>query len=109
MAWHKIGNSYYSDAEVRTQTRSLFQFFVDCGLPGFIAYSGASALFGLLAHYQFFLLHSTTSKLICIAVGILIFGIVYSLRKLLIVLAFLSFIGVCILGVSMEFFHWLNA
>ncbi|WP_426339724.1 hypothetical protein ACN9MZ_26085 [Pseudoduganella sp. S-14] len=108
MAWHKIGNSYYSDAEVRAQSANLFQFLLDVGLPGFIAYSGGAALFRALAHYQFFLVHSTTSKLICIMAGFLIFGVVYSLRKMLIVLTFLSFIGLVFLGVSMEFFHWLN-
>lgn len=108
MPWHKIGNRIYSDAEMRAESTNLFHFLVDFGLPCFIGYMGATTLFGVLDDFQFFLVHTTTAKLICIAAGLLVFGVIYALRKLIIMTAFLAFVGLVVLGISADFFSWLS-
>lgn len=109
MAWHKIGSSYYSDAEVRAEGTNLFQFLLDICLPGFITYLGVTALAALLEHYRFFLVHTTTAKLIYIVAGILIFCIGYACRKLIVMLVFMAIVGTMLFGMLGDFFHWMMA
>ena len=107
MAWHKVGNSYYSDRELRTQGNEILVFLVDICLPGFLTYLGVTVLSTLMSHYHFFIVHTTTTKLIDIIAGLFIFSIGYAFRMYVIALAFMALVGAIVLGMSVDFFHWL--
>ncbi len=107
MAWHKVGNSYLNDAEIRAESTTIFHLLVDLGLPSLITYFGVTTLSAWLEHYQFFVVHTTTAKLIYIVAGVFIFSIGYALRKFVIVMGFLAVIGFILFGMSVDFFHWL--
>ena len=109
MAWHKIGNSYYSDEEMRSSGTDLYHILVDIGLPGLLTYLGVKALSTFMEHYNFFVVHTTTAKLIYIVAGLFIFCIGYSLRHFVIAMTFLAFVGVFLLAIFADFFHWLIA
>lgn len=109
MAWHKIGRTYYSDAERQAQGNEYFHFLMDVCLPGFLTYLGVTALSQFLDHHQFFVAHTTTAKLACIVAGVFMFCIAYSVRRLVIILALLPLVGFIVLGISTDFFHWLFA
>ncbi|MDP3670349.1 MAG: hypothetical protein Q8R69_11750 [Telluria sp.] len=109
MAWYKVGNAYHSDAEHRQGGAELFHFLVDVCLPGFITYLGVLALATFLEHYRFFLVHTTTAKLIYIVAGLIIFCIGYACRKYIILLAVVGVVGTIVFGVFGDFFHWLMA
>jgi hypothetical protein len=107
MAWHKRGNVYYSETEVRAEGNEWFHFLVDICLPGFVTYLGVTALSALLDHYHFFVVHTTTAKLTCILAGLFVFTIAYTVRRLVIALTALAIFGVIVLCLFGNFFHWL--
>jgi len=107
MAWHRIGNSFYNDQELKGRGNELLAFLVDICLPGLLTYLGVTALAPLLSHIHFFGLHTTTAKLVDITAGLFIFSIGYACRMFIIALAFLALIGAFIFGISVDFFHWL--
>jgi hypothetical protein len=109
MAWHKVGRSYLSDDEMRTQGNQVWSVLVDIVLPGFLTYLGVKALSTALEYYHFFMVHTTTTKLINIVAGLIIFCIAHTYRNLIVALAFLAVVGVIALGMFAEFFHWLFA
>jgi hypothetical protein len=108
MAWHKIGNSYYSTAERRVLGNELLQLLTDLCLPGYLTYLAVSSFAHLLeSHYNFFVVHTTTAKLLYILTGLVSFCAAYTLRYLIILLALTGFVGAVLFGISVDFFHWL--
>lgn len=108
MAWHKIHNAYYSDSERNAMGRSMFGILVDLGLPALCTYFGVTQLSAALEqNYSFFVVHTTTAKLLYILTGIVIFSATYSFRKRIIFLSFLAVAGTILVGVGMSFLGWL--
>jgi len=94
---------------MQAQGNTLLVLLVDICLPAFLTYLGVTALSNLLGHYHFFVVHTTTVKLIDIVAGLFIFSIGYACRIVIIALALLAIVGAFAFGMSVDFFHWLMA
>jgi hypothetical protein len=94
---------------LRTESRTFFHFLVDICLPGFLTYMGVTTLSAALEQYHFFVVHTTTAKLIYIMTGLFVFSIGYALRRFIIVMGFLAIVCFILFGMSVDFFRWLKA
>ncbi|ATQ74200.1 hypothetical protein CR152_06575 [Massilia violaceinigra] len=103
MAFHRIGNSIYSDDELRGQNEELVSILV----PGTVTALAIYYLHGALSLLPFFVVHTTTAKLIYVFTGLTLFCISYALRKLIVCLAFLAIAGTIFSLVCMGIWQWL--
>jgi len=91
MAWHKIGDSFYSTKEVNAHEDAKLLTFalMDIGIPGAITYFCISPLISYLDSLSFFVVHTTSAKILYIVSGLLVFSIAYAIRKLVVFVAFI--------------------
>ena len=86
---------------------TIFHLLVDIGLPSLVTYFSVTTLSAWLEHYQFFVVHTTTAKLIYIVAGLFTFSVGYALRKFVIIMGFLAIVGFILFGMSVDSFNWL--
>lgn len=111
MAWHKIGDSFYSTKEVNAHEDAALLTFVlfNIGIPGLMTYFCLSPMIDYLDSVAFFTVHTTIAKLLYIVSGLIIFSVAYAIRKIVVSLVV---VGVCIAivgGVLWMFGRWLFA
>lgn len=103
MAFHRIGDSIYSDDELRGQNEELVSILVPSAVTAIAIYY----LHGALSLLTFFVVHTTMAKLIYVFVGLTIFCISYTLRKLIVCLIFFAIGGTIFTLVGMGIWQWL--
>lgn len=103
MAFHRVGNSIYSDEELRSRNEEI----VTIVIPLVLAAGGVYYLYGILSVTAFFIVHTTTAKLLYVVTGITLFCVGYVFRKLIITMIVLA-VMLAILGITgFAFFEWL--
>jgi hypothetical protein len=108
MAWHRIGNSFYSDAERRAIGQDWFNLLVDVGLPALFTYYGVTWLATIVERQlYFFVIHTASAKLLYIVTGVTIFCITYTVRRFILGVGVLALGGLILWGVGSSFFTWL--
>ncbi|KPC52277.1 hypothetical protein [Amantichitinum ursilacus] len=103
MAFHRVGRSYLSDAEMHARTAH----WLDILVPGLICAVGVYFLDSWLSRAAFFVQHTTTTKLIEVSVGLIMFSAGYVYRKYIVALGFLIFVLAALIAVGSGIWHWL--
>lgn len=102
MGWYKIGNRILTDEEMYAESGA----FLDIAVPSVVTGIGVWILTGVLPTFHFFVVHTTTTKLIYVLCGFTIFVMSYAYRKLIVMLGVVAFIGMILLLAGMAFFEW---
>ena len=105
MAWYKIGNTIYTEEELRAYNSGL----MDLVVPSTVTAIGVRLLYQWIDHLSFFMVHTTISKLIYVIAGLFLFSFGYTYRKLILALAVFTVIGGFFLLGSMAFLGWLTS
>lgn len=103
MAFHRIGNSIYSDDELRSRHEETVAVLVPAAVTAVAIYY----LYGALSSLPFFALHTTVAKLIYVSTGLAIFCLSYVLRKLIVSLIVLAVAGTIFTLCAMGLWQWL--
>lgn len=103
MAFHRVGNSIYSDDELRSRNEENIAILVPLVVTAVGIYYFHSALSAL----PFFMLHTTTAKLIYVVVGLGLFCIAHALRKLIVSLVVLAIGGTILTLSGIGIWQWL--
>jgi len=103
MGWHKLGNRIVSDAEMHKASGE----FLDVAVPSIVTGIGVWLLTCLLQNYHFFIVHTTTTKLIYVVLGFTIFMFSYAYRMLIVALAVMAFFGMILFIAGAAFLGWL--
>lgn len=105
MAYHRIGDSFYSDQELRARNESLMDFLI----PALVTGIGIYWLHGWLSPMAFFVLHTTVAKVIYVFTGLCLFCVGHTYRKVILAIVSLLFaIGVFVVMVAAAW-QWLTA
>ncbi|HJV87892.1 MAG TPA: hypothetical protein VJ698_20645 [Noviherbaspirillum sp.] len=80
--------------------------FLDMAIPSIVTGIGVWLLTMLLPRFHFFVVHTTTTKLIYVGCGFAIFVMSYAYRKLIAVLGVIAFFGLILFCVGMAFLEW---
>ena len=102
MGWYKIGNRILSDEEMYAQSGG----FLDLAVPSIVTGIAIWILTSWFAAIQFFAVHTTTTKLIYVISGFVVFMLSYAYRKLIVALGVIAFIGMIMLLSGLAFFEW---
>lgn len=102
MGWYKIGNRILSDEEMYAQSGE----FLDLAVPSIVTGIGIWILTSWLPAIQFFAVHTTTTKLIYVISGFIVFMLSYAYRKLIVALGMIAFGGIILLFLGLAFFEW---
>lgn len=102
MVWYKIGNRILSDAEMHAESGT----FLDVAVPSLVTAIGIWMLSHILSTVHFFVVHTTTTKLIYVALGFTIFVLSYAYRKLIVALGMITFFGFVLFCGGMAFLGW---
>lgn len=103
MAFHRIGNSIYTDDELRGKNDEMISIIVPAALTAIVVYS----LHSFLSSLPFFVVHTTAGKLLYVLTGLTTFCISYTLRKLIVSLIFLGVMGTILALCGMGVWQWL--
>lgn len=103
MAFHRIGNSIYSDDELRGRNEETVAVLVPAAITAIAIYY----LHGALSPLPFFVVHTTTAKLIYVFTGLAVFCLSYILRKLIVSLVVLAVAGTIFVLCAMGVWQWL--
>lgn len=105
MAFHRIGDSVYSDEELRAHNESTMNILV----PAVVTAIGIYFLHGWLSPMAYFMVHTTTEKVIYLVSGLILFCLGYTFRKLIVALvALLVVVGIFFL-MGAIIWQWLSA
>lgn len=107
MAWHRIGDSFYSDKEINARNSHVMQLLLDIGLPSLATYWAVNFVVWLIGSSVFFMAHTTTAKLIYIFTGIFVFLATYALRYIIFSIIFIGVVGCLVLAALVGFYQWL--
>ncbi|MDQ1832769.1 hypothetical protein [Massilia scottii] len=103
MAFHRIGDSIYSDDELRHRNEEVISLLV----PAVVTAIGVYFLHATLSVLPFFVVHTTMAKLAYIFTGLVLFCLGYAFRKLIVVLVFLAVAGTIFTLCGIALWHWL--
>jgi len=103
MAFHRIGNSIYSDDELRHRNEEIVSLLV----PSVVAAIGIYFLHSTLSSLAFFVTHTTTAKLIYVVTGLVLFCLGYTYRKLIVSLVVLAGAGALLTLCGIALWQWL--
>ncbi len=103
MAFHRIGNSIYSDDELRGKNEEMISIIVPTAVTAIIVYY----LYSTLSTLPFFVEHTTTAKLLYVFTGLTTFCISFTLRKLIVSLVVLGVMGAILALCGMGVWQWL--
>lgn len=91
MAFHRIGDSIYSDEELRAHNESTLNMLI----PAAVTALGEYFLHGWLSGMAYFMVHTTAAKVIYLVTGLLLFSLGYCYRKLIVgLIALLVVLGI---------------
>ncbi|MTV41938.1 hypothetical protein [Duganella radicis] len=102
MGWHILGNRILSDKEMHAKSGEFLDIAVPSVPTGIIVW----ILTEFLPKFHFFVVHTTTTKLIYVGVGIIAFLMCYAYRKLIATLAVIAFFGFILFCAGMTFLEW---
>lgn len=102
MAWYKIGNKILSETEMNASSSE----FLDMAIPSIVTGISVWLLTMLLPKLNFFVVHTTTTKLIYVVCGFTIFVVSYAYRMLIAALGVIAFFGFILFCVGMAFLEW---
>lgn len=105
MAFHKIGDSYYTDAEIQDR----FGGAADLLVPTVVTAIGVLLLYQWIGHKAYFLVHTTTAKLIYVFSGLILFGLGYAYRGVIVMTVIMLFSFGMFAGMVALFWQWLMA
>ena len=103
MAFHRVGNSTYSDEELRNRNEDLISILV----PMAVTAIGIHYLHAVLSRLPFFVVHTTTAKLIYVFTGLTLFCIGHTFRRLIVSLLVLALGGTILALCGMGIWQWL--
>lgn len=105
MAFHRVGNSYYTDDELRSNASATLDLLVPSALTGICIYW----LHKYMEVMPFFMEHTTTAKIIYIVTGLTLFSFGYIYRKM-ILLFVVTVLALGAMGsICMSMYRWLMA
>jgi len=102
MGWHILGNRILSDKEMHAKSGE----FLDIVVPSVPTGIAVWLLTELLPKFYFFVVHTTTTKLTYVGVGIVVFLMSYAHRKLIAALGVIAFFGFILFCAGMAFLEW---
>ncbi|WP_343728335.1 hypothetical protein [Duganella sp.] len=102
MGWYKIGDRILSDREMNAVSGG----FLDMAIPCIVTAVGVWLLTMLLPKVHFFVVHTTTTKLIYVVCGFTVFVASYAYRKLIAALGVIAFFGLILFCLGMAFLEW---
>lgn len=102
MGWYKIGNRILSDDEMYAQSGG----FLDLAVPSVVTGIWVWVLTEWFSAIDFFAVHTTTTKLIYVISGFVVFVLSYAYRKLIVALGVIAFVGMILLLSGLAFFEW---
>ena len=103
MGWYKIGNRILSGEEMYAKSGE----FLDMAVPSVVTGIGIWILTSVLPVFHFFVVHTTTTKLIYVVCGFTIFVISYAYRKFIAMLGVIAFFGMILFFAGGAFLKWL--
>jgi hypothetical protein len=103
MGWYKIGNRILSDEEMHAKSGE----FLDMAVPSLVTAISVWVLTIVLPTFHFFVVHTTTTKLIYVVCGFTVFVLSYAYRKFIAMLGVIAFIGMILLLAGMAFLQWM--
>lgn len=103
MAFHRVGNSIYSDEELRSRNEEIISILV----PAAVTAIGIFYLHAALSLLPFFVVHTTMAKLIYVFTGLSLFCIGYALRRLIVSIVVLAIGGTIFTLCGMGIWQWL--
>lgn len=105
MAFHRIGDSIYSDEELRAHNESTMNLLI----PAVVTAIGIYCLHSWLSPMAYFMAHTTIAKLIYLIFGFILFCFGYAYRKLILALTvFLVVAGIFFL-MGAIIWQWLGS
>lgn len=105
MAWYKIGRTMHSSKEMHAHSGE----FMDIAVPTAFTAIGGYVLFRLIDILPFFMVHTTTAKLVYVFAGFFLLCIGYAYRKAIAALVLFAFFGMILLIAGGAFWPWLMA
>lgn len=102
MGWYKIGNRILSEEEMYAQSGK----FLDLAVPSVMTGIWVWILTKWFSAIDFFAVHTTTTKLIYVISGLVVFMLSYAYRKLIVALGVIAFVGMILLLSGFAFFEW---
>ncbi|WP_409268560.1 hypothetical protein [Massilia sp. BHUDP2] len=102
MGWYKVGNRILSDAEMQGKSGEL----LDVAVPSVVTGISIWMLSHLLSTVHFFVVHTTTTKLIYVVSGFAVFLLSYAYRKVIVAMGVIAFFGFIVILVGAAFLEW---
>lgn len=103
MGWYKVGNRILSDEEMYAESGT----FLDVLVPSLATGICLWMLSYILSAVPFFVLHTTTTKLIYVVFGFSVFLLSYAYRKLIVALGVIAFFGLVLICIGLAFLGWI--
>lgn len=105
MAFHRIGNSIYSDDEIRGRSEETMSIVI----PAIVTAVAVYYLHGYLSGVSYFVVHTTTAKLIYVLLGLTVFCVSHIYHRVIAVVVVLAIGGTLMTLSGMALWHWLKA